>query len=104
MKQSFFVESVFNVDPHGLSVGVDLEKTNDAINRIMIHCHKNGFVIDSVVPIQSGIGQYECGAIPQKGLNLTKWMKLTVGGFGYGLGYSYTSGFFIIANKDENDE
>ena len=99
MKQSFFVQAILNVDDNGLFVNVDLEKTNEAINNLLIHIQGDGFVVEAVTPITSGVGQFQCGPIEQKGAHLTKWLKPSVGGYGYGFGYSYTNGFMILASK-----
>lgn len=99
MKQSFFVETVVNVDDNGLFVNVDLEETNTVMNNLLIHVQNEGFSVESITPIISGVGQFQCGRIDQKGAQLTKWLKPSVGSYGYGFGYSYTNGFMILAKK-----
>ncbi|PIR10227.1 MAG: hypothetical protein COV52_09720 [Gammaproteobacteria bacterium CG11_big_fil_rev_8_21_14_0_20_46_22] len=99
MKQSFYLQAIVNVDDNGLFVNVDLEKTNEAMNNLLIHVQDDGFVVESVTPITSGVGQFQCGPIEQKGTHLTKWLKPSVGSYSYGFGYSYTSGFMILASK-----
>jgi len=63
MKQSFFVETIVNVDDNGLFVNVDLERTNEVINNLLIHFQDEGFSIESITSIISGVGQFQCGSI-----------------------------------------
>lgn len=103
MKQSFFVQAIVNVDDNGLFVNVDLEKTNEVMNQLLIHIQSDGFIVEAVTPLTSGVGQFQCGPIHPKRTQLTKWLKGSVGGYGYGygFGYSYTSGFLILASKSK---
>ena len=99
MKQSFFVQSIVSVDDNGLFVSVDLEKTNEAINQLLIHIQEKGFEVESITPVTSGVGQFQCGIIPQKKVSLSKWSKSSgSSSYGYGFGYGYTSGFMIFAS------
>lgn len=100
MKQSFFVQSIVSVDDNGLFVNIDLEKTNEAINRLLIHIQEKGFAVESITPVTSGVGQFQCGVIPKNKGSLTQWSKSAgSGSYGYGFGYSYTSGFMILASN-----
>lgn len=98
MKQSFFVPAALNIDDTGLFVSVDLEKTNDAVNNLLIHLQDDGFVVEAITPLTSGAGQFQCGHLAQKGAHFTGRWKSSAGSYGYGFGYSYTSGFMILAS------
>lgn len=99
MMESFFVGAVLTIDDNGLFVTVDLEKTNQELNSLISQIHSEGFSIESITPVMSGVGQFQCGPINQNGTGLTKWLKPSVAGFSYGFGYSYTNGFIVLASQ-----
>ncbi len=101
MKQSFFVQSCVIVDDNGLFVSIDLEKTNDAINRLLIHLHEEGFEVNMLTPVVAGVGQYQCDPGNSNHTSLlAKWLKPARQADGAGFGYSYTSGFLVLAHKE----
>ena len=99
MKQSFFVQSIVNVDDNGLFVNVDLEKTNEAINQLLTHLQGEGFIVETIIPTTSGVGQFQRGPIDPSKSRMMRWLKPMAGGYGYGFGYSYTNGFMILASQ-----
>ena len=102
MKRSYYVTSEVSVDDRGSFVNVDLEKTSERLNQLLGYIEEEGGVIDSVTPVLSGVGQFQYGELPDKESRWGKKIKPTSGGFGYGLGYSYTSGFLVLASISEN--
>lgn len=100
MMQSFFVGTVLTIDDNGLFVTVDLEKTDQGLNSVISQIHSEGFSVESITPVISGVGQFQCGDVPQNKVRLTKWLKPSgSGSYGHGFGHSYTSGFMLLASN-----
>ena len=76
MKQSFFLNALIAMDDDGRAVAVDLEQTNTAMNHLLLHIQGEGFTVESITPVTAGRNPA-----------------------GNATGYSYTSGFLILASK-----
>lgn len=99
MMQSFFVPAQLKVDEQGLSIEVDLEATNHALNDLLQAISSQGFKVESITPVISGVGQFQYGYQPLKKNPLSLLSKTAMMSFSYGLGYSYTSGFIVLARQ-----
>jgi hypothetical protein len=99
LQKTFFVNAVTEVGEEDLYVNINLEKTSEALNAKIEEIAQEGYIIESITPINVGVGQYECKPIFVKGSGLQRWFKQLSGGVGYGFGYSYTNGFIILANQ-----